>query len=171
MNNNEKEFYLNLGILSTQFAIVEEYIRAILAMIMNRDNLFIGLYAIENNTLEINLQLFKKINQIVGYEKDELNRIIEKIHLIKKTRNSFIHGVWSKPEESGGEIQIYVSKSKIKFIEDEGDGSPAFYSSSQDVYTLTEIKENIKKLKDINNSLKPIHLNLLMLHTQTKKGD
>lgn len=173
MKDHVKECYLHLGLMSTEFAKVEEYIRNILAFLINNDNYFCALYAIEKNTLETNLQLLKKINFLVKYEESKINAIIEKLNPIKQVRNSFIHGVWSEPEEIDGEIHINVLRNKIQYIEDEGDGLPAWYGSKREAFTLKTIQLHLMTLEEIGVDLKTIFTDLLVksLKNQEKRNE
>ena len=60
----EKEFYAYLGLLSVQFAKMEHKLTVILCQLLGNEDNLINLIVIENNTLEKNLDLLKKINKI-----------------------------------------------------------------------------------------------------------
>tara|TARA_R110002049_G_scaffold113040_2_gene263063 strand:+ start:30341 stop:30574 length:234 start_codon:yes stop_codon:yes gene_type:complete len=48
-----------------------------------------------------------------------INTILQNIATIKTERNSFIHGIWSEPENQENDIHIICSNPKMKFTKED----------------------------------------------------
>lgn len=88
----KKEFYFNLGLLSTKFSKMEYKLIQILGLLIV-DNFVITNTIFEKNSLAQNLELLKKLNKYRSYEEKYIQNLIANIGRIKKDRNLFIHGM------------------------------------------------------------------------------
>lgn len=111
-NDIEKEFYFHLGLLSTKFAEIETNVISILGGLIT-DEIFLINPIIEKNSLSQNIELLKKINLYKEFEKEDVQNLITRISEVRKDRNLFIHGLWGKPYQEGGEISIDCLEQKV----------------------------------------------------------
>ena len=147
----KKEFYFNLGLLSTKFSKMEYKLIQILGLLIV-DNFVITNTIFEKNSLAQNLELLKKLNKYRSYEEKYIQNLIANIGRIKKDRNLFIHGIWGEPFEFENDILIQCHDPKIQYEsiqEGEMIVSQEWSSSKPQEFRLTYIKKLIKNLDDI----------------------
>lgn len=152
-----REYYFYLGQISILFANVEENIMAILGSLLNSNQVLIKI-VLEGNGLEKNIQILKKVNQMQHFQEPQLTQLIQQIGTVKKVRNKFIHGIWSKPWvcQETNEATARCSANRIKYMENpkltSGEQmviSKAWMSSTQEVYTLSYLIKITRQLEDI----------------------
>lgn len=151
MEDYKKDFYLNLGLLSTKFAKIEYKLMEILGLLII-DNFVITSTIFEKNSLAQNIELLKRINKYRGYEEEYLKNLIIKIGAIRKERNLFIHGIWGEPFEFDNDVLIQCHEPKIQYDdkkEDERIISQEWSSSKPHEFRLTYVKKLIQNLNDI----------------------
>jgi|GEM_PF-4774189 len=158
----EIEFYSEVGLLSTKFAISEQLIQEILCLIISKStNDTITLTMIEDMSLWKKLDLLKKILKVHSFWEKDLLSIIDRLDKVRVERNLFIHGLWKKPIQEGNKITVSVETKKIKFKEDKPDpelvkqGYSHSYSqrtwhfNSYKTYTLKQIKSIVFEINSI----------------------
>lgn len=151
MEDYKKDFYLNLGILSTKFAKMEYKLMQLLGLLI-LDNFVITNTIFEKNSLSQNIDLLKRINKYRGYEEEYIQNLIAKIGSIRKERNLFIHGIWGEPFELDDDIFIQCHEPKIQYDntkEDERVTSQEWSSTKPYEFRLTYIKKLIRNIDDI----------------------
>lgn len=142
----EKEFYFYIGLLSAKFAKMEVLTRDMLGAFVSDDDV-LNAYLFEKNTLDANIKLIKTINIKHQYETEIINTILQNIATIKTERNSFIHGIWSEPENKENDIHIICSNPKMKFTKE--DNSRRWTFGKGKLVRLTFIKSLAHKIDDI----------------------
>ena len=156
------QFYSNVGILSTRFAISEQLVQEILCLsISNTTDDTITLTMIEEMSLWKKLDLLKKVIKINSGWENELSKMIKRLDKVRIERNLFIHGLWKDPVQNGNDITITVETKKIKFEEDKPDpklvkdgyphsyGTRSWYFNHFKTYTLKEIENIVKEINAI----------------------
>lgn len=160
----EKNFYYNVGILSTRFAIAEQLCQDILCLTISSEERHTAtLTIIEEFTLWKTLRILEKIIKInSGWEK-EIKAVIKKLDKIRVVRNLFIHGLWKTPQTNGKTTTISVETKKIKFEEEPPieelvkQGYPYSYGSrtwrfnNYQTFSIEEIQRIISETNDIIN--------------------
>jgi hypothetical protein len=114
----EEKFYAHLGQISVKFAQIDALLAEILAKLIGSDEDLISETLIEDNSISKNIEIIKKINRIRSFNEPLINDLIKKIGTIRKVRNLFIHGIWTIPFESEGELKIVCSTRKITYKEE-----------------------------------------------------
>ena len=115
MNENEKEVYALLGLLSVRFAKMEFNITKILTELVKADDDLIVMTLIASNNIAKNIDMLKKINQIRDFETATLDEQIKLINNIKSDRNLFIHGIWHEPRFTKSKREIICEEKKIRY--------------------------------------------------------
>jgi hypothetical protein len=153
----EQSVYFHLGILSTQFANIEEAIHDLIVDMSDGDDIY-TIHLIEKNTLERNLQLLELLNKYRKYKPDEMTTLISSIRKVKTMRNHLIHGKWDKPLSTGNDVSITVSQSKVEEFKFETlPGQPSGYShKTSHPYYLSELISAIKEIGKITVALKKL---------------
>lgn len=152
MKNSDIEFYSQLGLLSTKFAVMEYYLFCILGELIAKDEIIITGTILENNSLAKNLELLAQINKIRNYENTAIKNLITKINGVKGIRNSFIHGLWEEPYEFENDLMITCVEPKIQYIESKEKGkviSRGWSNMKTREFRLTYIKKQIEIINDI----------------------
>ncbi|HEX8517888.1 MAG TPA: hypothetical protein VF868_16945 [Bacteroidia bacterium] len=155
MKEIEKEFYAHLGLLSIQSARMEQMLHLIAAGLMAGDQ-FISRTVIQNNNLNSNLDLIKKLNQFRHGDINniQVNTVLTKIRAVQGQRNLFIHAVWREPNEVEGSIEITCSDMKVAFSENER--GKEWAEQTHYVFDIQDIKMKIEELKEIQEIEKSI---------------
>jgi hypothetical protein len=146
MKEIEKEFYAHLGLLSIQFARMEQMLHLIAAGLLGADK-FVSKTVIQNNNLTVNLNLVKKLNEFREIDINKMHLMIKQIEAIKDQRNLFIHAVWFEPYEQNGGIQITCSDMKV--ISTKTMYGKGWVDQTHYTFDLDDIKIKIEKLKEI----------------------
>ncbi|MFH6989249.1 hypothetical protein ACHRVW_16025 [Flavobacterium collinsii] len=115
-DENKKEVYFYLGLLSTLFAQMESKLLIIVGKHITSDFVLANTL-FERNTLASNIEMLKNLNNLKDFENETVKKLVEKISNIKKIRNLFIHGVWSDPVERENDIFIICRESKLDYSE------------------------------------------------------
>lgn len=154
MEDYKKDFYANLGLLSTKFAKLEYRLMEILGLLI-MNNFVITNTIFEKNTLAQNLELLKRISKYRQYEEKYIQDLISKIGSVRKVRNLFIHGIWGEPFEFENDILIQCQEPKIQYDDikvNEVIIQQEWASSKPHEFRLTYIKNVIQSLDDIIKS-------------------
>ncbi|MDF2449446.1 MAG: hypothetical protein K0R26_1950 [Bacteroidota bacterium] len=93
MTEIETKFYAHLGLLSNQFARMEQMIMLMCSGLMG-GNQYSSRLVMEKNILTKNLKLLSTLSKENKFEEAEIASLIKEIHLLKADRNRFIHSVW-----------------------------------------------------------------------------
>ena len=112
----KQEFYYYLGLLSTKFAKTEYNILMILGLLIVEDFVLTGTL-LEQNTLDRNIQILKKINKYRRFKSNLMSQMLEKLGSVKKNRNLFIHGIWSDPYVEENDLMISCTEPKVQLTE------------------------------------------------------
>lgn len=153
MKEFEKEFYAHLGLLSVKFAKLEFNISAILGKLINSDEDLIVITLVENNSLNQNIELLKKINRIRKYQESTIENLIEEIGRVKNERNLFIHGLWGIPYESENDVKVNCEERKIRHSVDKdmkgNKVSRTWRLNKNQTYRLSYMKKRISTIDNI----------------------
>lgn len=153
MTEFEKEFYAYLGLLSVKFAKLEFNISAILGKLINSDEDLIVITLVENNSLNQNIELLKKINRIRKYQESSIENLIEEIGRVKNERNLFIHGLWGIPYESENDVKVNCEERKIRHSVDKdmkgNKVSQTWKLNKNQTYRLSYMKKRISTIDNI----------------------
>lgn len=150
-DENKKEVYFYLGLLSTLFAKMESKLLIIVGKHITSDFVLANTL-FERNTLAANIEMLKKINDLKEFENETVNRLIQKITNIKKIRNLFIHGVWSDPEVRVNEIFIVCRESKLDYSEKKENGnriSRQWSSCKTTEFRLSYLRKQVDHVEEI----------------------
>jgi hypothetical protein len=114
-----REIYAELGLLSIQFAEIEQIVKDILVKYICRDCFadLIGILVTEDFSLEKRLKLLKEINKYSDEYEEKISNLISLIKPKQTLRNDFIHGIWHIRNDEYGRINIVVEKKKIIYKE------------------------------------------------------
>jgi hypothetical protein len=148
---NKKEVYFFLGLLSTLFAKMEADLLKILGKLITSDFVLANTL-FERNTLAQNIEMVKKISDLKQYEVKTIKGLTDKISNIKKTRNLFIHGVWSEPIEKDNDIIITCRESKLDYWEDFENGirmGRTWCSNKRTEIRLSYMRKLVDKVEEI----------------------
>lgn len=150
-DENKKEVFFYLGLLSTLFAKMESKLLDILGKHITSDFVLANTL-FEKNTLYQNIELLKNINKLKDFENDTVKTLINKISNIRKTRNLFIHGVWSEPIEFENDIIIVCRESKLDYSEEKVEGkivSQLWGSKKSTEFRLSYIRKLVDNVEEI----------------------
>ncbi|MFB3386568.1 hypothetical protein [Flavobacterium sp. LAR06] len=154
INEENKLFYAQIGLITVRFAELESLISHIIEMIINSDDNIIASTIIEGNTLSSNLILLLKINRSRGFEEETIQAIIKEIDKSRVLRNSLVHGVWSEVLEDDGKLKIVCSNHKhiYKKISDGKEWrrySGIEFTNDDLLVEIEKINKILVKLKDL----------------------
>lgn len=145
--SDKHKAYYTLGIISTAFAEMEQRLQDLLVCFMKFETP-IGVYFVERNNLETNLQLLSSIYKWLHDE--SLKKIVDKIGLVKQDRNNLIHGTWEIEKRLDYSLIIYVRKGKPQHI-------PGRQGQSPDIWTRATVYEyEFKELEQLTVSISEI---------------
>lgn len=144
----EKEFYAHLGLLSIQFARMEQMLRFVCSGLIGGDQ-FIAQTLINKNTLDTNLKLARKLNMFRRIDEQFFKDTLNEIDTIRRDRNRFIHGIWLEPYKTKGLIQITCREFDIVQNKDSKSEDISFYDRTDFIYSLEDIQMKILTVKEI----------------------
>lgn len=151
MEDNKKEIYAGLGLLSIKFAIMEYNLIEILINLINNEEQLITLHLIERNNISQNIELIEKVNKIRDFYPKHINNLLSEIKNIKGDRNLLIHGLWKEPNESKNDVEVLCEERKIKYTEQKSKAgiSKTWSLNRFKRYRLSYIKKMIVRIDDI----------------------
>lgn len=150
-DEHKKEVYFYLGLLSTLFAQMESKLLEILGKHITSDFVLANTL-FERNTLYQNIELLKSINNLKKFEQETIKKLVQKISNIRKTRNLFIHGVWSEPIEFENDILIVCRESKLDYSKEMENGrvvSEYWTSKKSTEFRLSYIRKLVDNVEEI----------------------
>ena len=150
-DENKKEVYFYLWLLSTLFAKMESKLLDILGKHITSDFVLANTL-FERNTLYQNIEILKSVNDLKGFEEVTVKKLIQKISSIRKTRNLFIHGVWDEPIEFENDILIVCRESKLDYSEERQNGervSRLWGSKKSTEFRLSYIRKLVDNVEEI----------------------
>ena len=150
-DENKKDVYFYLGLLSTLFAKMESKLLDILGKHITSDFVLANTL-FERNTLYQNIEILKSVNDLKGFEEVTVKKLIQKISSIRKTRNLFIHGVWDEPIEFENDILIVCRESKLDYSEERQNGervSRLWGSKKSTEFRLSYIRKLVDNVEEI----------------------
>jgi hypothetical protein len=149
----EIEFYAHIGLLSVKFAKLEFKLSIIVGKLLDPKDDLIPTLITENNSLNKNIELLKKIDRVRNWEHSLISKLIGQVSKIKNDRNLFIHGIWSDPTKEENSIEIICDERKISY-EDEKDNEDNYvdqtwHFNKHHVFRLDDIKNRITDIDKI----------------------
>lgn len=88
-----------IGQLSVSFANIESHLTSLTELLITREDPIVGSLIADDFTLERKIQLIQKLVRFRYCHKpavrEEVENVLKHLNTIKKTRNEFIHGMWS----------------------------------------------------------------------------
>lgn len=97
MEDFEKEFYLNYGLMATKLSSVDFYAGEILAKLIDKDEDLLTTYLIKDTGFYRRLELLKELAYFRTEYKSELLNLSGLMSKIKNHRNVFFHCLWLPP--------------------------------------------------------------------------
>jgi len=147
---SEKQLYYYLGLISTKFASLEYNVLNLLSRLVV-DNFVLATTILDKNTLYQNVELIKKINKYQKFEEATVSKLISNISKVRKTRNLFIHGIWSNPEKEGEQVVIQCAEPKILY--EEGSYGASWSPKKYYEFRLSDLEKECTTIDTLNKIL------------------
>lgn len=150
-DDEHKEFYFYLGLISTRFAVVEYNILKMLGLLVSDDNVLTN-SLFERNSLAQNLGFLKNVNKLKQIEEKATHHLIEQVTNIKGKRNLFVHGLWGEPRIRDNDLVITCADPKMDYSEEFENGqrmSRIWKSVTHNEFRLSYLKKLSVSLSDI----------------------
>ena len=148
---NHREFYFYLGLISTRFAVVEFNVLKMLGLLVS-DDFVLTNTLFERNSLSQNIEFLKKINKLKQVEEIAIRNLVGQITNIKGKRNLFVHGLWGEPEMKENDLIISCADPKMDYKEEFRDGTRiarSWKSVTDNEFRLSYLKKLSVNLSDI----------------------
>lgn len=113
------------------------------------DEIFLINTIIEKNSLSQNIELLKKLNLYRDFEKETMQKLIERISALRNERNLFIHALWGQPFVSDDKVLISCLEPRI--VTKINKYGRMWSSGKEHTFELSFL---VKKIEEIDSILK-----------------
>jgi len=158
----EEKIYAAFGLISIQFALLDEQIQNLLVRIIvgpNGDD-FIGIMLFEDLMTEKKLILLKKLAPKSDEFQDDIEKIIKEAKRLKEIRNFLTHGRWTIHSDKAIEVTSKkITHKKIPGNNRDNSSKPFVIPGdhwsypTRRVFKYVELKQYCIELEELNKSL------------------
>jgi len=150
----EKDFYCQIGLLSTGFAKLEHSIREIIHLLIDVNCEFVSKLLIQENSTSQNQQLLVKIARVRHNEEEQIVELNKMIDSLRINRNLFVHGDWRIHQEEGKGPIFVCSTTKVTFKK--GTYGISTMRNTYDGFSLSDLELEVQRIQHCIDQAKEI---------------